>query len=312
MTSNMRATMARRKSILVIANGKNADDPRLQEALAAARRQGHRIELRVTRGPGDVVRFVSEEADRPWNIIVAAGGDGSINEVLNAILTGGLSPEPSLAILPLGTANDFAKGCGIPADDPALALELAWDGVARWIDVGRANDRFFINVATGGFGAEVAASTPHTAKKMLGGLAYAVTGLLKALSITPYHARLITPDEQWEGNVIVFTVGNGRQAGGGVPVAPKAAIDDGLLDLMVIHDAGLLQSGRVLSELRDVEADDNRYLFYRQVPSLTLEFDQTLRLDVDGEPIYDNRFRFEVLPRRLKILLPAETPLSWR
>ncbi len=180
------------------------------------------------------------------------------------------------------------------------------------IDVGRANDRFFINVATGGFGAEVAANTPETAKKVLGGLAYAVTGLLKALSITPYPARLATPDERWEGNVIVFTVGNGRQAGGGIPVAPKAALDDGLLDLMVIHDAGLLQSGRVLSELRDVEAQDNQYLFYRQVPSLTLELDQSIRLDVDGEPIHDSRFHFDVLPRRLKVMLPPETSLSWQ
>lgn len=296
----------------VIVNGKNADDPGLREALTLAERLGHHIVLRVTQKQSDVARFVSERAGRPCDVIVAAGGDGSINEVLNAILTSRLSPEPSLAVIPLGTANDFAKGCGIPLDHPAYALELAWTGVAQRIDVGRANDRFFINVATGGFGAEVAANTPAAAKKVLGGLAYAVTGLLKALSITPYPARLATPDERWEGNMIVFTVGNGRQAGGGIPVAPKAAIDDGLLDLMVIHDAGLLQSGQVLSEMRDVDSEDNRYVFYRQVPSLTVETDQRIRLDVDGEPIYASRFRFDVLPRRLKVMLPPGTPLSWQ
>lgn len=302
----------RRKSILVIVNGKNADDSELSDTLRQAEPLSRRIVIRITREPNDATRFVAEQANRPCDVVVAAGGDGSVNEVLNAILACRLSPEPSLAIIPLGTANDFARSCGIPLDHPAHALELVWTGVPRQIDVGRANERFFINVATGGFGAEVAAATPPAAKKVLGGLAYAVTGLLKALSITPYPIRLVTPEERWEGNMIVFTVGNGRQAGGGIPVAPKAALDDGLLDLMIIHDAGLPQSGRILSELRDVDAEDNQYLFYRQVPSLTLELDQTIRLDVDGEPIYASRFHFEVLPRRLKIMLPPGAALSWQ
>ena len=217
-----------------------------------------------------------------------------------------------MAIIPLGTANDFARSCDIPRDHPAHALQIAWEGVPRLIDVGRANDRFFINVATGGFGAEVAANTPAVAKKALGGIAYAVTGLLQALSITPYPCRLVLPDERWRGNVIVFTVGNGRQAGGGIPVAPKASLDDGLLDVMVVHDAGLLQAGKILSELGDVESQDNQYLFYRQASSLTLEFEESIRLDVDGEPIYSSIFGFSILPRRLKIMLPPETPLSWQ
>jgi len=300
------------KSIRVIINGKNADDPGLREALAWAAQQGHRIELRVTQDEGDAARFASEQSQAPWDVIVAVGGDGTINQVLNGIMTAGVSPEPALAIVPLGTANDFARSCNIPLDHPALALRLAWEGVTRLIDVGCANGRYFLNVATGGFGAEVAASTPALAKKVLGGVAYAVTGLLNALSITPYPARLVTPDQRWEGNLIVITVSNGRQAGGGIPVAPKAALDDGLLDVMVIHDAGLLQSGRILSELKDVEAEDNQYLFYRQAPSLTLELEQSIRLDVDGEPIYGSVFGFSILPRRLRVMLPPETPLSWQ
>lgn len=300
------------KSMRVIVNGKNADDPGLQEALAWASEQGHRIALRVTREEGDAARFASERWTGPGEVVVAVGGDGTVNEVLNGIMAAGGPPDPPLVIVPLGTANDFARSCGIPLDHPALALRLAWEGAPRQVDVGRANNRYFLNVATGGFGAEVAAHTPATAKKMLGGVAYAVTALLSALSITPYPARLTLPAERWEGNLIVVTVGNGRQAGGGVPVAPKAAIDDGLLDVMVIHDAGLLQSGKVLSEWRDVEAQDNQYLFYRQAPSMTLELRESIRLNVDGESIYGSVFGFSVLPRRLTIMLPPETPLSWQ
>ncbi len=300
------------KSMRVIVNGKIADDPALRESLAWVEQQGHHLEVRVTREEGDAARFAAERTTSPCDILVVVGGDGTLNEAINGLLNANIDPEPALAIVPLGTANDFAGGCEIPRDHPALALRLAWEGVPRLIDVGRANTRFFLNVATGGFGAEVAASTPAVAKKALGGIAYAVTGLLKALSITPYPCRLILPGERWEGNAIVFTVGNGRQAGGGIPVAPKASLDDGLLDVMVIHDAGLLQAGAILSELTEVEAQDNQYLFYRQTPALTLELDESIRLDVDGEPIHGSIFGFSILPRRLKIMLPPGTPLSWQ
>jgi lipid kinase YegS len=218
------------RSMRVIVNGKNAEDPGLAQAVAGARRRGHRVEVRVTREEGDAVRFAAERPQDPPDVIVAAGGDGTVNEVLNGMLAGGAKPEPALAIVPLGTANDFARSCGIPQDRPDQALRLAWESVGRLVDVGCVNDRFFLNVATAGFGAEVAAHTPATAKKVLGGLAYAVTGLLRAVRITPYPCRLTLPDERWTGNLVVLTVGNGRQAGGGIPVAPKAALDDGLLD----------------------------------------------------------------------------------
>lgn len=297
----------------VIVNGKNADDPALQGALEQAKRQGCRIELRVTQGTGDATRFAAERPCASPEVIVAVGGDGTVNEVLNGMLTADLCPEPSLAIVPLGTANDFARSCAIAQDDPAEALQLVWRGEPQHIDVGRVNERFFINVATAGFGADVAAQTPAAAKKILGGAAYAVTGLVKAMNVTPYPARLIMPDERWEGELIVITVGNGRQAGGGLPVAPKAALDDGRLDLMVIHDIGLLQAAEVLSELRHMNVDEESlYLFYRQLPAFRLELDQEIRLDVDGEPIYDRAFDFTILHRRLRILLPPGTPLSWQ
>jgi lipid kinase YegS len=300
-----------RKYLRIIVNGKYADDPALRQALAWARREGHRVEWRVTREPGDGAPFAADRRRGPVDVMVAAGGDGTINEVLNGMLANEVTPPAALAIVPLGTANDFAKSCGIPLDDPIEALRLAWEGEPRLIDVGRANERFFINVATGGFAAEVAAKTPEVAKKILGGAAYAATGVVAALDIKSYPGTLSLPEEPWQGNLVVITIGNGRQAGG-FPVAPKAALDDGLLDIMVIHDAGLPQAGQVLSELRKVDAAENRYIFYRQVPWCRLELTQEIRLDVDGEPILGRVFDFRALPRRLKILLPPQTSLSWQ
>jgi len=304
--------LPKRKSLRIIVNGKSENDPQLRQAVEDARRQGHHVEVRVTRDPGDGVRFAGNRAELPLDVVVAAGGDGTINEVLNGMLAGEVARQAALTIVPLGTANDFAKSCGIPLDDPVRALRLAWEGESRRIDVGRVNQRFFINVATGGFGAEVAARTPATAKKILGGAAYAVTGLVSALKVKSYPARLIMPEEQWEGDIVLITLSNGRQAGGGLPVAPKAALAHGLLDLMVIHDAGVAQSPQVLGEFRDVESEDNQYLFYKQIPSCRVEFAEPIRLNVDGEPICDSTFDFDVLPRQVKIVLPPGTPLSWQ
>jgi YegS/Rv2252/BmrU family lipid kinase len=97
--------------------------------------------------------------------IIAGGGDGTINDVVNALINRKGIARATLGILPLGTANDFARGFGLPVDDLGKALEVACTGAPRKIDVGKANDRLFLNVVSGGFGAEVTATTPQDMRK---------------------------------------------------------------------------------------------------------------------------------------------------
>ena len=141
--------------------------------------------------------------------------------------------SPSLAILPLGTANDLAHACRIPLD-PLGALRLAKSGPETKVDVGRTNGRYFLNMATGGFGAHVTAVTPNELKKVLGGAAYFLTGLTHFTSIRPEHGRFSGPGFTWEGPFLILAVGNGRQAGGGHQLCPEALINDGLLDVRVL------------------------------------------------------------------------------
>ena len=104
--------------------------------------------------------------------------------------------------MPLGTANDFANGCGIPAD-PKQAFVLCANGRATVIDVGKANDRYFINAASGGFGATLTAATPPELKRLLGGAAYTLMGAILAAKFKPYSGRLILPDREFSGASIV-------------------------------------------------------------------------------------------------------------
>ena len=225
-------TKARRKRVQLILNGKVAANDALRAAIARQRKAGYRIEVRVTWEKGDARQFVSE----PGNVelLIAAGGDGTVNEVLHGLMDMPTVSRPSLAIVPLGTANDFAIACGIPRD-PEKALALCMRGAEVPIDVGKANDHWFINAASSGFGAEITATTSPDLKRLLGPAAYTVMGAILAINLHHYQGRLILPNREITGNGPVAIVGNGRQTGGGIKVAPRACIDDGLLDVLVVR-----------------------------------------------------------------------------
>jgi diacylglycerol kinase family enzyme len=122
-------------------------------------------------------------------------------------------------------------------------------GTGQLKDVGRANKKFFLNVASGGFGAEVTASTSPEMKRLFGGGAYSVMGALMALNFRPYGGRMVLPDKEDTSAAIVGAVGNGRTAGGGLQVAPLAYIDDGLLDVLVVNQFKMADLGQVVEEL---------------------------------------------------------------
>lgn len=103
----------------IIVNGKSAGDPALREAVATIREQGYRLEVRVTWEGGDAARYAGEAVKDQIDVVIAAGGDGTINEVVNGVLQADDAPKIAVGIVPYGTANDFATGCGIPKGDRA-------------------------------------------------------------------------------------------------------------------------------------------------------------------------------------------------
>jgi len=295
----------------VIINGKAAADRQLRSAISEIREQGYRVEVRITWEAGDAERFAAEATREDVEVVVAAGGDGTINEVACGVLSADTPSETAVAVIPYGTANDFATGIGVLKGDPLSALQLAAQGAVTPIDVGRVNDRIFVNVASGGFGAEVTANTPPKLKKALGGAAYSLMGVVTAAKMNPYECRFELPDcTTHEGALLLMAVGNGRQCGGGYQVAPEACLNDGLLDVVVVHDAEVQQFGAVLNELLDMTNAANRFVTYKQVSSFSLESSRDLQLNLDGEPYRDTRFQFEVIPQSLPFILGPEAPLK--
>ncbi len=256
---------------------------------------------------GYAARFAREAAAAAdCDAIVAAGGDGTINEVVGGIADASLPARVGLGMLPMGTANDFAHGCGVPIADLTAGLMAIAEGNSRAIDVGRVAGRTFINVATGGFGTQVTVETPLEVKRLLGRAAYLVAGVARLGRLQPGTIAVRAPDFSWEGGTYVFAVGNGRQAGGGFQLCEHAKLDDSLLDLMIVPDVPYDQ---VLSLLRDLLAPPPHEKFesviYRQVPWVEISAPGGLYMNLDGEPVKSELFRFEVTPRALPCFLPA-------
>jgi len=264
----------------------------------------------VTWEAGDAARL-AEEASRLGTARVAAGGgDGTINEVAAGLLSAKAAGAhgPALAIVPLGTANDFAHTCRIPLD-PAGALRLATTAEPRRIDVGQVAGRPFINLATGGFGTEITVETRPELKKALHGAAYLITGLTHLAELRPVKASFTGPGFSWSGELLVLAVGNGRQAGGGHILCPDALIDDGLFDLTILPD---VPRGERAAALRELLVDGKgalwRHAVSARLPWVELSADEDVQVNLDGEPISGKKLRFEILPGALEVCLPEGAP----
>lgn len=299
----------------LILNGKSAGNDEVRSAVATLRARGVRVDVRVTWESGDAERYVAEALADGVDTVIAGGGDGTLSEVAATLAHHAKAADglPSLALLPLGTANDFATAAELPLE-PMAALALVQSSRARAIDLLRVtadgDPHWCANVATGGFGTQVTVETDEAMKRVLGGLAYVVTGLARLGRIEPLHARFSGPDFAWEGDFIALGLGNGRQAGGGQDLCPDALIDDGLLDLTLIPELsgtfaatlGTLITGGKRAALEQVAVR-------RRLAWVEIDAERPITLNLDGEPETSRHFRIDCVPGRLRMHLPGSCPL---
>ncbi|QCT22070.1 lipid kinase YegS [Jejubacter calystegiae] len=289
---------------LMIVNGKSAGDEALRTAVADMREAGHRLEVRVTWEHGDAARYLDEAVALGAQTVIAAGGDGTINEVATA-LAGLSGQQPALGIVPLGTANDFATSAGIPLEADK-ALQLALVGRPSAIDLVGVNDKaWFINMATGGFGTRITTETPEKLKAALGGVSYFIHGLLRMDTLKPDRCEIRGENFHWQGDALAIGIGNGRQAGGGQQLCPEALINDGLLQLRIFTGEELLPA--LLSTLGKPEENPN--IIDGASSWFEIEAPHDITFNLDGEPLTGRSFRIDVKPGALSCRLPPDCVL---
>ncbi|WLH88818.1 lipid kinase YegS [Pseudomonas sp. FP453] len=287
---------------LLILHGKQALNEDVRAAVQARREQGWELAVRVTWEGGDAERLVHEALDAGYTHLIAGGGDGTLRDVAEAMAHA--KTDASLVLMPLGTANDFARAAGVPLE-PAQALALL-DVPPRAIDLGQAGGQIFLNMATGGFGSQVTANTSEDLKKVLGGAAYLFTGLTRFSELKAAYGELEGPGFHWKGDLLALGIGNGRQAGGGHVLCPGAVVDDGLLDISILP-APQEVVGTLLTLMSDGGLDN---MFVRaRLPWVEIKVADGLYINLDGEPLKGDDLRFVALPKALRVHLPVGSPL---
>ncbi|AZD09625.1 Diacylglycerol kinase-related protein [Pseudomonas chlororaphis] len=294
--------MSERKAMLIL-HGKQALNEEVREAVERKREEGWELAVRLTWEAGDAQRLVDEALVAGYTRLIAGGGDGTLRDIAEAMAA--QANDASLVLLPLGTANDFARAAGVSLL-PHEALNLL-DAPARAIDLGEVGGQVFLNMATGGFGSQVTANTSEDLKKILGGAAYLFTGLSRFNELHAAYGELQGPDFHWRGELLALGIGNGRQAGGGHLLCPEAMADDGLLDVSILP-----APQELVGTLKDLLAGgwgiDNLFVRTR-LPWVEIKVSEGLDINLDGEPLQGENLRFRALPGALRVHLPEDSPL---
>ena len=293
--------MPEAKHLLFVIHGARAELPAVRRLIDVARDAGHTVTPRITWARGDATNFAYQGVRDGVDVIVAFGGDGTVNETVNGLA----ASDTPLGIVPLGTANDFARQVGIPSDPDAAMRLILRESPVR-IDTGELNGRRFLNVSTAGIGAEATVETPPDAKEALGALAYAITGARKLVDLQPISAHVSAPGLDLTTTFLVLAVGNGRATGGGTLLTPRASLTDGLLDVCIVEARPRRDFARLALRFRRGQHVDRPGVHYYQLPALRVVATRPITVNVDGEPTAATTLNYQARPGDLRVFMPAQ------
>ena len=265
------------------------------EAESLLRALGAEVDLHPSTSPADLTKQVAESSRGAYDRVVVCGGDGTLNLAVRELdLVRG-----TLALIPLGSGNDFARVLGIPRNLHA-ACELAVRGEARSVDVALANGLRYLGVAGLGFDSEVASYANAHATFLRGSAVY----LYSIFRVLPrFTPRTVSINGQTE-SIMFAAVGNSRQYGGGIRITPAALIDDGELDLCVVHRTSRMQLLKTLPKAYTGAHVKSAFVQTGRGTAFTFEAPQRMEVYADGERLTETPVRFELAKEKLKIVAP--------
>ena len=269
----------------------------LEKLFGESTREEYRV-LRTEKA-GHAAMLAAEAARDPeTKIVFSVGGDGTASEVAAGLAGTGVA----MGIIPAGTGNDFIKSVGLPAD-PKEAFRFAMSHPAKEVDLGRVNERIFLNICGTGFDVTVLDYAEGLKKRFRGLMPY-MLGLLKA--ITHYRAIRLSiriDGQEEEGRYLICSAANGRYFGGGIPICPAAQTGDGKLDAVLISDVPRWRIPFYLPGLMMGKALKFKITRHFLAERITISGEH-LRVNVDGEILSMDRVDFQILPAALRLICP--------
>ena len=297
-----RSRKSARPCVIVNPNAGSAGD--LHRLLSQMSRLDPAV-IHMTRKAGDARRFAREAVRKHCYRIIVAGGDGTLNEVVNGVATSAV--RVCLGLLPLGTGNDFARSLNLPSAVEEN-VELLLSGRTRPIDIVRVRSsrrsRYFVNVSAGGFSQVVDEKLTPRIKQNWGPLAYLRSAAVALPQLHAYHAHI-----EFDDNEIVrvdlynVVVANGRFVAGGLPIAPNAKPGDGLLDVVLIPTHPIANVALIAAEILLGKHLRSGVVEFRRAKKISIHSQPPMWFNVDGEPVGTVPAVFEVVPRALNFFI---------
>ncbi len=298
--------------IAIILNGISRKKKKFYTQILPPLQQAFDITVFETQRAGHASTLASEAANKKFDLILAAGGDGTLNQVVNGIFSGGEAGEhlPVIGIIPLGTGNDFAKMCGVKASGHQIA-SLIQQSSFKFTDVGKieCSDesgnsivRYFINVASIGMGPEVVHRLSKSDRSLGPTLTY-----LKAITATffthkPQPVLVETDLWQWQGMARVVAIANGKSFGNSIYIAPDALAEDGKLSSFIAGNLSLIKFVLALQALKGGKKLKDKKIHYAEGVSFRLSSSQMTPIEAEGELQGILPASISVLPSRIRVL----------
>lgn len=296
--------------VAIILNGISRKKKFFYREILPALRQYADVHIFETQHAHHALELAAVAAREKFDCVLAAGGDGTLNQVLNGILKDHGEHSPALGIIPLGTGNDFARMCGIKLDGNQIANLIARND-PRLTDLGKINcclehgekaTKYFVNVCSMGMGPEVVKRLMQSDRSLGPFITY-----LKAITATffthrPEEVLAKTTRWEWRGRMRVLAIANGQSFGNQMYIAPDAIPDDGLFSTFLAGDIPLLKFLLCLQKIKGKKKINDHQIIYNECSAIEITAPVPCAIEADGEWMGWLPMKIEILPKRIKFL----------
>ncbi|ASE36461.1 diacylglycerol kinase [Staphylococcus pettenkoferi] len=295
-----------RKRARIIYNptsGKEMFKRALPDVLIKLEKAGYETSAYATERAGDATKEAERALEQEYDLLIVAGGDGTLNEVVNGIAE--QPNRPKLGIIPMGTVNDFGRALHLPSNI-MKAVDVIVNGHTTQVDIGKMNSRYFINLAAGGKLTEVSYETPSKLKSIVGPFAYYIKGFEMLPQMKAVDIRIEYDDEIFQGEALLFLLGLTNSMAGFEKLVPDAKLDDGYFTLIIVEKANLAELGHIMTLASRGEHTKHPKVIYKKAKSVSISSFANMQLNVDGE--YGGKLpgNFLNLERHIEVFTPDD------
>ncbi|AIR82518.1 diacylglycerol kinase [Staphylococcus epidermidis] len=275
----------------------------LPDALIKLEKAGYETSAYATEKIGDATFEAERALKSEYDLLIAAGGDGTLNEVVNGIAE--QPNRPKLGVIPMGTVNDFGRALHLPSDIMG-AIDVIIDGHTTKVDIGKMNNRYFINLAAGGKLTQVSYETPSKLKSIVGPFAYYIKGFEMLPQMKAVDVRIEYDDNIFQGEALLFLLGLTNSMAGFEKLVPDAKLDDGYFTLIIVEKANLAELGHIMTLASRGEHTKHPKVIYAKAKSINISSFTDMQLNVDGE--YGGKLpaNFLNLEQHIEIFTPKD------